>query len=96
MLFIATCVDKPHSLETRLANRPAHLAHLNGLGSKVKIGGAILADDLKTPLGSVLIFEGESEEDIRAILAEDPYTRAGLFESVTVKPWRQAVGQTLV
>ena len=95
MLFIATCVDKPQSLDTRLANRPAHLAYLEGLGSKVKIGGAILADDLKTPVGSMLIFEGESETDIRAILAEDPYARAGLFESVTVKPWRQAVGQTL-
>ncbi len=95
MLFIATCVDKPQSLDTRLANRPAHLAYLAGLGSKVKIGGAILADDLKTPVGSVLIFEGDSETDIRAILAEDPYARAGLFESVTVKPWRQAVGQTL-
>ncbi len=95
MLFIATCVDKPQSLDTRLANRPAHLAYLEGLGSKVKIGGAILADDLKTPVGSVLIFEGDSETAIRAILAEDPYARAGLFESVTVKPWRQAVGQTL-
>ncbi len=95
MFFIATCVDKPQSLDTRLANRPAHLAYLEGLGSKVKIGGAILADDLKTPVGSVLIFEGDSETAIRAILAEDPYARAGLFESVTVKPWRQAVGQTL-
>ena len=95
MLFIATCVDKPQSLDTRLANRPAHLAYLEGLGSKVKIGGAMLADDLKTPVGSMLIFEGESETAIRMILAEDPYARAGLFESVTVKPWRQAVGQTL-
>ena len=95
MLFIATCVDKPQSLDTRLANRPAHLAYLEGLGSKVKIGGAMLADDLKTPVGSVLIFEGDSETAIRAILAEDPYARAGLFDSVTVKPWRQAVGQTL-
>jgi len=95
MLFIATCVDKPQSVKTRLANRPAHLAYLTGLGAKLKIGGAMLADDLETALGSVLIFEGESEADIRAMLAEDPYMLAGLFESVTVKPWRQAVGQPL-
>ncbi len=95
MLFIATCIDKPQSLETRLANRPAHLAFLEGLGAKVRIGGAILADDQKTPVGSVLIFEGESETDIRAILADDPYARAGLFDSVTVRPWRQAVGRPL-
>ena len=95
MLFVATCIDKPQSLETRLANRPAHLAWLEGLGAKVKVGGAILDDGLQAPVGSMLIFEGESEEDIRALLARDPYAIAGLFESVTVKPWRQAVGQKL-
>lgn len=96
MLFIATCLDKAHSLETRLENRPAHLAYLNGLGGRVKIGGAILAPDHQTPLGSMIIFQGESENDVLALLAEDPYAKAGLFESVTVKPWRPAVGQTLV
>jgi len=95
MLFIAACVDKPHSVEMRLANRPAHLAYLDGLGAKVKIGGAILGEDHLTPVGSMLIFEGDSEADIQAILAEDPYTLAGLFESVTVRPWRQAVGLAL-
>lgn len=95
MLFVATCVDKPDSAETRLANRPAHLAYLNGLGAKVRVGGAILADDLKTPVGSLLIFEGESEADIREFLAKDPYALAGLFQGVTVKPLRQAVGVLL-
>jgi uncharacterized protein len=93
MLFIASCVDRPQSLETRLTNRPAHLAYLEGLGAKVRIGGAMLADDLKTPIGSVLIFETESKAEVERLLAEDPYARAGLFESVTVSPWRQAVGQ---
>jgi uncharacterized protein YciI len=94
MLFIAACVDKPHSLETRLANRAAHLDYLKTLGAKVKTGGPMLADDLQTPAGSMLILEGESAAEIEAILAEDPYRRAGLFESVTVTPWRQAVGQS--
>ena len=95
MLFIALCVDKPKSVETRIASRPAHLDYLKGLGAKVKIAGPMLADDHQTPVGSMLIFEGDSEADIRAILARDPYTLAGLFESVTVRPWRQAVGQTV-
>jgi uncharacterized protein len=95
MLFIATCVDKPQSVEKRLASRAAHLDYLKSLGGRVKAGGAMLADDLQTPVGSMLIFEGESEADIRAILARDPYALAGLFESVAVKPWRQAVGQPL-
>jgi uncharacterized protein YciI len=95
MLFVATCIDKPRSVDKRKENRPAHLAYLNGLGGRVKIGGALLGPDHQTPAGSMIIFEGESEDDILALLAKDPYALAGLFESVSVKPWRQAVGQTL-
>ena len=95
MLFVATCVDKPHSVDKRMENRPAHLVYLKDLGSRVKIGGALLAPDHKTPLGSMIVFEADSEADVLAILAGDPYSSAGLFESVSVKPWRQGVGQSL-
>ncbi|MBV8103014.1 MAG: YciI family protein [Hyphomicrobiales bacterium] len=94
MLFIATCVDKRHSVEKRKESRPAHLAYLNALGAKVKTGGALLGPDHQTPVGSMIIFEGESDDDILALLAKDPYSMADLFESVSVKPWRPAVGQT--
>jgi uncharacterized protein len=96
MLFVATCVDKPDSADKRMENRAAHLAYLNGLGSRVKIGGALLAaEDHRTPIGSMIVFEAESEDDVLALLAKDPYSLAGLFESVSVKPWRPAVGQSL-
>ena len=91
MLFIATCVDRPHSEDKRKENRPAHLAYLNGLGARVKLGGAVLGPDHQTPLGSMIIFE----DDILGLVAKDPFSIAGLFESVSVKPWRQGVGQTL-
>ena len=93
MFFIATCVDKPKSVEKRKGNRPAHLAYLNGLGARVKTVVALLGPDHQTPVGSMIMFEGESEDDILALLARDPYSMAGLFESVSGKPWRQAVGQ---
>ena len=93
MLFIATCVDKPHSVEKRKESRPAHLAYLNALGARVKTGGALLGPDYQTPVGSMIIFEGESEDDILALLAKDPYSMAGLLDSVSVRPWRPAVGK---
>ena len=95
MLYVAACTDKPNSLETRLANRPAHLEFLNTLGAKVKAGGALLNAEQTTPVGSLLIFEGDSVAEIEALLANDPYAKAGLFSSVTVTPWRQAVGAPL-
>lgn len=95
MLFVATCTDKPNSMELRLSTRPAHLAYLTGLGAKVKAGGALLSADRQGVLGSMLILEGETEADIAKMLADDPYAQAGLFASVDVKPWRQAVGAPL-
>lgn len=52
----------------------------------------MLTRDKQSALGSMLIFEAETEEEVREWLAADPYAKAGLFESVEVKPWRQAVG----
>ncbi len=72
MLFVATCIDKPDSADKRVENRPAHLAYLNGLGSQVKIGGALLAADCRTPVGSMVVVEAESEADVQALLARDP------------------------
>jgi uncharacterized protein YciI len=95
MLFVATCTDKPGSNQLRLDNRPAHLAYLSGLGTKVKAGGALLSADRKSVLGSLLIFEGDDEAEIEAMLALDPYALAGLFAKVEIKPWRQAVGVPL-
>jgi uncharacterized protein len=95
MLFLTICKDKPDNLDLRMSTRPAHLDYLKSLGSKVKVGGALLGPDLKTPGGSMLIYEGETEDEVRSLLAADPYSKAGLFESVTVTAWRQGVGQTL-
>ncbi len=92
MLFVATLTDKPDSNALRLETRPAHLTYLTGLGSKVKAGGALLTADRKGVIGSLLILEGEDEAEIEALLAQDPYALAGLFASIDIKPWRQAVG----
>ncbi len=92
MLFLAVCTDKAGHLPVRMENRPAHLAYLSALGDKIRAGGAMLTPDKQSPLGSMLIFEAETEEEVRGWLADDPYAKAGLFQSVDVKPWRQAVG----
>jgi uncharacterized protein YciI len=95
MMFVATCIDKPDSMPLRMETRPTHLAYLAGLGPRVKVGGAMLTPDQKSVVGSLLILEGETEADIAALLADDPYAKAGLFASVDIKPWRQAVGVSL-
>ena len=95
MLFVATCIDKPGALPVRLENRPAHLAYLGYLGDRVKAAGALLSPDGQSPIGSMIVFDAETRAEVDGCLADDPYTKAGLFGSVDVKPWRQGVGRPL-
>lgn len=89
MLFAIYCLDRPGSLEVRLGNRPAHLAHLESQEDKLVTAGPLLSDDGETPIGSLLVFEAETLAVAQAFAAADPYAKAGLFDSVTIRPWRR-------
>ena len=52
-------------------------------------GGAIFADDGTTPIGSLLIIDAEDRAEAEAIIAADPFTKGGLFQSVAIHPWRK-------
>jgi hypothetical protein len=91
MIFVAICHDRPGALQTRLDNRPAHLAYLDAAKNVVKAAGALLGPDDK-PVGSMLILDCADQAAADVFIAGDPFARAGLFASVEVKPWRQSVG----
>ncbi len=89
MLYAIYCLDKPGSLEVRVGNRPAHLAYLESQGARLVTAGPLLSDDGQTPLGSLLVFEAGSRDEAEAFAAGDPYALAGLFQSVSIRPWRR-------
>ncbi len=90
MLFALLCTDKPGSLDLRLKVRPDHLAYLNGLGDKLKFAGPF-TDDAGTPSGSLVVIDAENRAAIEQIAANDPYAKAGLFQSVDIKAWKWAL-----
>ncbi len=90
-LFILTCTDKPGALDLRLATREAHLAFLRDRMPMIKVGGPLL-DDAGAMVGSLLVIEADSAAEVEAFAAADPYQTAGLFDQVSVRPWRVTVG----
>ncbi|MEZ2223013.1 YciI-like protein [Rhizobium sp. RCC_161_2] len=88
MLFAFVCKDKPGHLNVRMDTRPAHVEHLNKLNAEgtLKMAGPFLDADGK-PNGSLVIVNADTIEAAKAIADSDPYTKAGLFESVEVKPF---------
>ena len=88
MLFAVICADKPGHLNLRMETRPPHVEWLNGLNAAgtLKIAGPFLDSDGK-PCGSMLLIAADNLEDAKALAAQDPYAKAGLFESVEIKPY---------
>ena len=91
-LYALSCVDKPNALEVRMGAREAHLAYIRERLDKVKLAGPYLNEDDRMA-GSLLIIEADSLDEARAVNAHDPYTLAGLWDRVDVRPFRATIGQ---
>lgn len=89
MLFAVICQDKPAALQTRLETRAAHLAYIEHTGIVQMAGPFLQAGQM---CGSLVVLACESLEEAQAWAANDPYAKAGLFESVTVTEWKKVIG----
>ncbi|MCH7882737.1 MAG: YciI family protein [Proteobacteria bacterium] len=95
MLYSIVGTDSENSLEGRLAARPDHVARLNELKNQGKLilAGPNPAIDSSDPgdagfTGSIIIAEFDSLQDARQWADQDPYMLTGVYESVSVKPFK--------
>lgn len=79
------------ALERRMNVRPHHIdngAEFKKSGNYL-FGGAILSDEGKM-IGSVMVMQFETEEELEAWKQGEPYITQGIWESVDVKPFKVA------
>ena len=98
MLYAFIAQDIENSLAKRLEARPRHVERLQQLKQEGRliIAGPHPAIDNVDPgpagfTGSLIIAEFASLEDAKQWASDDPYVHAGVYESVTVKPFVQAL-----
>ncbi|TGD43278.1 YciI family protein [Pseudotabrizicola sediminis] len=84
------CIDKPDHLQTRLDNRAAHLDHIASSGIVEMAGPFLDADGGMT--GSLVILTVDTMDQAHSWAEADPYAKAGLFQSVTIREWKKVVG----
>lgn len=94
MLFALICKDKPGALQLRMDTRPEHVAFLQGLNAEKKLAfaGPFLDAEGK-PDGSLVVIEAPDRAGAEALAAADPYAKAGLFDSVEIRPWNWVVNK---
>lgn len=96
MLYAIVGEDRADSLAARLAARPAHLERLKALQEEGRmiLAGPCPAIDSPDPgpagfSGSLIVAEFTSLEAAKAWADADPYVAAGVYEKVTVKPFKK-------
>ncbi len=90
MRYAVICQDKPGALQVRLDTRAAHLAYIEATGV-VEMAGPFLGPQGEMT-GSLIVLQVDSLEAADAWAAADPYARAGLFDSVTIREWKKVIG----
>ncbi len=98
MLYSIVGEDVPNSLSKRQSTRPAHVARLTLLNEEGRLilAGPHPSIDASDPgpagfSGSLIVAEFASLEEAQQWADADPYIEAGIYNTVTVKPFIQAL-----
>ncbi len=96
MIYVLRLLDKPGASALRDAVRPAHKAYLGQLADRIAFAGPLVADDGVAMVGSLLAIDFDSRGAAMAWLADEPFTRAGLYAGTEVHAfvnlWPQKAG----
>ncbi len=93
MLYAIYCKDKRGHQQVRLDNRPAHVEYLKRFEGRHLCTGPLLSDDGQGMVGSLLVMEFADRKAVDDFAANDPYAKAGLFQSVAIAPFRKVFPQ---
>ena len=90
MLVALIARDKAGALDVRKANREAHLEYLKASAAIVEQAGPLL-DDEEQMIGSLIVLDVADMDAARSWANDDPYAKAGLFQSVDLIPWKRVI-----
>jgi uncharacterized protein YciI len=91
MLYILYCRDDPsRSARIRSQFLSEHLQYLERHQDILLLGGAMLAEDGKTRVGSTLVLNVRDREQAIAFSRDEPFRRAGLYASIDITRMRRA------
>jgi uncharacterized protein YciI len=89
MLYIIYQEDREDGEAIRAATRESHLAYLDRHRDILVLGGALLADDGRTRVGSCLLINVPDRAAAEAFSRNEPFRQAGLFRSVKITRMRR-------
>jgi uncharacterized protein YciI len=91
MHYVVHCLDHDSAVDLRLSHYDAHKAYLAAAAVKTVISGPLLADDEATMIGSCFVLEAANLGEVVAFNSNDPFAKAGLWKTVSIRPFAKRV-----
>ena len=88
MHWLIKCRAKPAIDELRAATLPAHTRFLDGYSEVTWYSGPLFTDDNQNAIGSLRLIEFADRVAATAYIDADPYTKAGIFQSIAIERWQ--------
>lgn len=96
MLFAFNLFDRPDSGDIRERLRKEHMAYLGAVADQIAFAGPMTKDGSNEALGSLLVIDFPSRDAATEWIANEPFSRAGLYVARTIHPfsnrWPQKTG----
>jgi uncharacterized protein YciI len=90
MLYTILCSFGPGAFSRAKELRLEHYEFLRRVKNSIVEGGPLLGVD-GIPTAMLMVIERETFEEAKAFISEEPYTKSGLFESVSIRCWKQVM-----
>jgi len=96
MLFAVRFHDVADGLPIRQAHTDAHMEWIAKTGNAVVAAGPLRSGGPEsTPIGALWVVRGDSIEQVRAMLDEDPFVKNGLRAKTEIYQWTKAWPATI-
>lgn len=90
MIHTILCTFKPGALSEAKAKRLEHYEFLRRERQHIVEGGP-LTDSDGLPTAMLIVVDRDSLEEAHDFISHEPYTAAGLFESVSIRQWHHVI-----
>jgi uncharacterized protein YciI len=88
-MFFVQLQYKPDADLARFACRAEHIEYMIAALPYTKFGGPLLADQGDRSSGAIFVLDLPDRAAVEKFVANEPFFRNGLFESVLIRRWRQ-------
>lgn len=93
MLYMRVCFDAPGSLDLREKHRAVRKAYLDSGRVKIVQAGPLCAGDKNDAyIGTFMLIEADSREEVMAYHEDDPFTKAGIYERSFIVRYQKHIG----